>query len=110
MTPSPFDTVLATCELRGAETTEGRTTTMEDFDARREIEDLKIAQATQAATLAGAQATQAATLAGAQATQAATEAGLAATNAAAHAGTIGMVVAGSIGVVAGLFLGMTIKG
>ncbi len=70
---------------------------MEEFDARNEIENLKIAQATQAATVVGAEATQAAV-----------QAGMAATNAAAHAGTIAMVVAGSIGAVAGLFLGMAI--
>ena len=69
----------------------------EDFDTRSEIEALKIAQATQAATLAGAQATQAAA-----------QAGVAATNAAAQAGTVAMVVAGSVGAIAGLFLGMAI--
>jgi hypothetical protein len=69
----------------------------EEFDARGEIEALKIAQATQAATLAGAQATQAAA-----------QAGVAATNAAAQAGTVAMVVAGSVGAIAGLFLGMAI--
>ena len=58
----------------------------EEFDARTEIENLKIAQATQAATLAGAQATQAA----------------------AHAGTWSTMVAGGVCMIAGLFLGMTI--
>ena len=38
--------------------------TTDNFDVRSEIEQLKIAQATQAATLAGAQATQAASQAG----------------------------------------------
>ena len=43
--------------------------TMEaEFDARKEIENLQIAQATQAATMAGAQATQAAAQAGLAAT------------------------------------------
>ncbi len=80
----------------------------EEFDARSEIEALKLAQATQAATMAGAQATQAATMAGAQATQAAAQAGVAATNAAAQAGTVAMVIAGSVGATVGLFLGMAI--
>ncbi len=71
--------------------------TTEDFDARNEIELLKIAQATQAATLVGAQATQAAV-----------QAGVAATSAAAQAGTVAMVIAGSVGAFAGLFLGMAI--
>lgn len=57
-----------------------------EFDVRGEIEGLKIAQATQAATLAGAQATQAA----------------------AHAGTWSTMVAGFGGLVVGLFLGMAI--
>ncbi len=57
-----------------------------EFDARSEIENLKIAQATQAATLAGAQATQAA----------------------AHAGTWSTMSAGFVGLIAGLFLGMAI--
>jgi hypothetical protein len=75
----------------------GDAMTSENFDAREEIEQLKIAQATQAATLAGAQATQAAA-----------QAGMAATNAAAQAGTVAMVIAGSVGAVVGLFLGMAI--
>jgi hypothetical protein len=70
----------------------------DSFDARKEVENLKIAQATQTAAVAGAEATQAAV-----------QAGMAATNAAAHAGTIAMVVAGSIGAVVGLFLGLTIS-
>jgi hypothetical protein len=57
-----------------------------EFDARSEIEGLKIAQATQAATLAGAQATQAA----------------------AHAGTWSTITFGAAGLIAGLFLGMAI--
>lgn len=76
-------------------------TTMEDLaqngqqtDVRQEIEDLKKAQAVQAATEAGAQATQAAATAGAQATQAAATAGL------------GVAVAsGAAGLVAGMLLG-----
>jgi hypothetical protein len=69
-----------------------------EFDARSEIEGLKIAQATQAATLAGAQATQAAV-----------QAGMATTNAAAQAGTVAMVISGSVGAVVGLFLGLAIS-
>lgn len=69
----------------------------EEFDARNEIEQLKIAQATQAATMAGAQATQAAA-----------QAGLASTTAATQAGTWSTMVAGGVCLIAGLFLGMTI--
>lgn len=66
-----------------------------DFDVRSELEQLKIGQATQAATLAGAQATQAATTAG-----------IASTNAAAQAGMVGTWVAGSVGFIVGIFLGI----
>ena len=76
---------------------EGTDLTSENFDARSEIEQLKIAQATQAAAQAGAQATQAATLAGAQATQAAVQAGIMAT-----------MAAGSVALIVGLFLGCLI--
>ena len=68
-----------------------------EFDARSEIEALKIAQATQVAAMAGAQATLAAV-----------DAGSAATSAAVHAGTWSTMVAGAGGLVAGLFLGMAI--
>jgi len=69
----------------------------EEFDARSEIEQLKIAQATQAAAMAGAQATQAAA-----------QAGVAATTAAAQAGTWSTMVAGGVCLIAGLFIGMAI--
>ena len=51
------------------------------------VHDLEVAQATQAATLAGAQATQAA----------------------AHAGTWSTMLAGAGGLVVGMFLGMAIR-
>jgi predicted lipid-binding transport protein (Tim44 family) len=50
------------------------------------VRELEVAQATQAATLAGAQATQAA----------------------AHAGTWSTMLAGAAGLVVGMFLGMAI--
>ena len=50
------------------------------------VKDLEVAQATQAATLAGAQATQAA----------------------AHAGTWSTMLAGAGGLVVGMFMGMAI--
>lgn len=56
------------------------------------------------------QATQTAVQAGAQATQAAVQAGAASTSAAAHAGTVGMVGAGSVAFIVGLFLGIAIRG
>jgi hypothetical protein len=67
-------------------------------DLTKRIDALEKAQAVQAATEAGAQATQAATLAGAQATQAA-----------AHAGTWSTMAAGSIALIVGMFLGLTIS-
>jgi lipid-binding SYLF domain-containing protein len=57
-----------------------------------------------------AQATQAATMAGAQATQAAADVGMTSTNAAAHAGVIGMMAAGSVSLIVGIFLGIVIRG
>jgi hypothetical protein len=66
-------------------------------DVRKDIEELKIAQATQAATQAGAVATLSATQAGAAATVAATQAGLLTT-----------VVVGSVSLIVGIFLGLTI--
>jgi hypothetical protein len=75
--------------------TENSTTGTDQVAAR--VEALEKAQAVQAATQAGAQATQAATLAGAQTTQAA-----------AHAGTWATMAAGSIALIVGMFLGLTI--
>jgi hypothetical protein len=66
-------------------------------DVRKDIEELKIAQATQVATQAGAVATLSATQAGAAATVAATQAGLLTT-----------VVVGSVSLIVGIFLGLTI--
>ena len=54
-------------------------------------------------------AVQEAVQAGAQATQAAVQAGAATTNAGAHAGTIAMVATGSISLIVGLFLGITLR-
>jgi hypothetical protein len=76
--------------------TENGTTTIDDVSKR--IDDLEKAQAVQAATQAGAEATQAATLAGAQSTQAA-----------AHAGTWTTMAAGSVALIVGMFLGLTIS-
>ena len=76
--------------------TDNGTTTTDDVSKR--IDDLEKAQAVQAATQAGAEATQAATLAGAQSTQAA-----------AHAGTWTTMAAGSIALIVGMFLGLTIS-
>jgi hypothetical protein len=66
-------------------------------DIAQRVSELEKAQAVQAATQAGAEATQAATQAGAQATQAA-----------AHAGTWATMAAGSVALVVGMFLGLTI--
>jgi hypothetical protein len=51
---------------------------------------------------------RAATQAGAEATQAATQTGAQATQAAAHAGTWATMAAGSVALVVGMFLGLTI--
>lgn len=63
-------------------------------DVMKEIEDLKKAQAVQAATDAGAHATQAAVQAGGMATQTAAQAGLAAS-----------IMTGSVALVVGMLLG-----
>ena len=78
-------------------------------DMRQDIENLKVAQATQAAALAGSQATQAAALAGSQATQAALTAGAQATQTAMNAGTMATVGAGFVALIVGLFLGLTMR-
>jgi hypothetical protein len=70
---------------------------MSENDLIERVHSLEVAQATQAATLAGAQATQAAT-----------QAGMTATQVAAHAGTWATMAAGSVALVVGLFLGMAI--
>jgi len=82
----------------------------ESQELRKDVNDLKTAQAVQAATQAGEMATQAATQAGAIATQAATQAGGMATMGAAQAGTVGALIAGAAGLVVGLFLGLLIRG
>ena len=61
-------------------------TSTEIQNLRKEIDDLKTAQAVQAATQAGAVATMGAT----------------------QAGTVGTVIAGSVALVVGLFLGLVI--
>ena len=63
------------------------TSTDEMEKVQDKVQDLEVAQATQAATLAGAQATQAA----------------------AHAGTWSTMLAGAAGLVVGMFLGMAIR-
>ena len=55
-----------------------------------------------------AQAVQAATMAGAEATQAAAQAGMTATGAATAAGNMATMVVGSVSLVVGMFLGITI--
>jgi hypothetical protein len=64
----------------------------------KRVESIEIAQATQEATMAGAQATQAAV-----------QAGMSATGAAMQAGNLAAMVIGSVALVTGLFLGMTIS-
>jgi hypothetical protein len=77
--------------------TEERITSNGTEDLSHRLSELEKAQAVQAATQAGAEATQAAAMSGAQATQAA-----------AHAGTWATMAAGSIALVVGIFLGVTI--
>ena len=60
------------------------------------VHSLEVAQATQAASAAGAEATQAATTAGMQATQAA-----------AQAGTWAVMAVGSVSLIVGIFLGIS---
>jgi hypothetical protein len=56
-----------------------------------------------------AQATQAASMAGAQATQMATQAGSTATNAAMQVGTMTTMATGSVAFVVGIFLGLVLS-
>jgi hypothetical protein len=71
-------------------TSEGKnemsTSTDDMTKVKDELKGIEVAQATQAATLAGAQATQAA----------------------AHAGTWSTMVAGGVGLIAGMFLGIVL--
>jgi len=83
--------------------------TMEDRDIIERLHALEVAQAAGAATLAGAQATQAAALAGATATQTAAQAGTVATGTAMAAGNMATMVAGGIALIAGIFIGVTIR-
>jgi hypothetical protein len=71
---------------------------MQETDVPQRLQALETAQAVQTAVQTGAEATQAAV-----------QAGAATTNAAAHAGTIAMVAAGSIALIVGMFLGITIR-
>ncbi|MEO6397445.1 MAG: hypothetical protein ABIP13_03145 [Tepidiformaceae bacterium] len=77
---------------------EGNSMNNNSDDLQKDVENLKIAQATQAAAFAGAQATQAAITAGAAATQAA-----------ATAGTLATMIAGSVALIVGIFLGATLR-
>ena len=81
---------------------ESKSMTMTDFDGskqdvREQIEQLKIAQATQTAAQAGFEATQAAV-----------QAGTASTTAASLGGLAGSMAAGAAGLITGLFLGLAI--
>jgi hypothetical protein len=58
--------------------------------------------------LEAAQATQTAAMAGAEATQAAVNAGMASTAAAMQAGNMATMVVGSVSLIVGIFLGLTI--
>ena len=70
---------------------------MENDEVQERIHSLETAQATQAATTAGMESTNAATTAGLQAAQAA-----------AQAGTWAVMIAGSVSLIVGMFLGMAI--
>jgi hypothetical protein len=77
---------------------EGKKMSNEPEDLRQAIEDLKLAQAVQAAATTGAHATQAAVTAGAHAAQAAATAGLFST-----------MVTGAAALIVGIFLGFVIR-
>ena len=70
--------------------------------------DAEPAAALRVEAIETAQAVQEANLAGAQATQAAAQAGMSATGAAMQAGNMAAMVIGSVALVTGLFLGITI--
>jgi hypothetical protein len=67
-------------------------------DVRERIHALETAQAVQAATAVGMEATQAAA-----------QAGMAATAAAAQAGNLAVMAVGSVSLIVGMFLGLTIS-
>jgi hypothetical protein len=69
----------------------------EEKSVDERVRDLEMAQATQAASLAGAQATQAATTAG-----------MSSTMTAMNAGNLATMAAGAVGLIVGIFLGMAI--
>jgi hypothetical protein len=73
------------------------TSMAEDKSVDERVRDLEVAQATQAAGLAGAEATQAATTAG-----------MSSTMAAMNAGTMATMAAGGVSLVVGIFLGIAI--
>jgi hypothetical protein len=75
--------------------TNGETAMADDLEGR--VRSLETAQATQAASLAGAESTQAAL-----------QAGHAATMTAMQAGNMATMVVGSVALVVGIFLGITI--
>ena len=77
-----------------------------DLDSR--VGELETAQAAQAATQAGAMATQSAAMAGMGTTNAAVQAGNVSTMAAMQAGSTAVIAAGSVALIVGMFLGMTI--
>ena len=79
---------------------------VEVFEGRSDMDEKEIVERLHAVEVA--QATGAATLAGAQATQAAAQAGTTATTAAMNAGNVGMMATGSVGLIAGIFLGLAI--
>lgn len=70
---------------------------MDNDQLQERIHGLEVAQATQAAAVAGAEATQAAATAGLHAAQAA-----------AHAGTWAVMAVGSVSLIVGIFLGINI--
>lgn len=72
------------------------------------VQELETTQAAQAATLAGAQATQSAAMAGMESTNAAVQAGNVSTMTAMQAGNMAVMAAGSVALIVGMFLGMTI--
>jgi hypothetical protein len=79
--------------------TEGTTINMPSDDKHLErLHGLEVAQATQAASMAGAEATQTAV-----------QAGNMATTTAMNAGTVMTMAAGGVGLIVGMFLGLAMR-
>lgn len=95
-------------EVDGSQMTAEKREGSSNGDTRERLHALETAQAVQAATVAGMEATQSAAMAGAEAAQTAMQVGNMSTTTAMTAGNMAAMITGSVGLVVGIFLGLTI--